>query len=183
LTALFVALGLGLLAAVAPSAYAAPGSRLLLGATSCAVTADVSAPATNVQVSGFDFKPSQRFTIYLKPQIVAKVSTDARGGFAVKVPIPDELSGKQTLQIEGAGCAVEVTFSVPDAAATPSSASPQSSPAPAVQLPTRPDQHPSSGLPSGLAYGLLGLVLAAAVLVFVLAGRFGHRPTANGGAA
>ena len=187
--AALAAFGYTLLLTVAPRAAAAPGARLALAPTSCAVSADVSAPGTGVRVSGFDFKPNQRFTIYLKPQVVAKLTTDAHGGFATTVALPNGLSGPQTLQIEGAGCAVEVTFaaSAPSAApssATPTSpASPQSSPpAPAVHVPGTPGQS-SAGLSNRVAYGLLGLVLAAAVLVFVAAGRLGHRPSANGGAA
>ena len=186
LATVLAAFGYTLLLTVAPSAAATPGARLALAPTSCAVSADVSAPRTGLRVSGFDFKPNQRFTIYLKPQVVAKLTTDAHGGFATTVALPADLSGPQTLQIEGAGCAVEVTFAASAPAAAPSSApaSPQSSPpAPAVHVPGTPGQSSSAGLSNRVAYGLLGLVLAAAVLVFIAAGRLGHRPSANGGAA
>jgi hypothetical protein len=152
----------------ASSASAANSYFLTSVPTSCAISSDFSGKQNNVTVAGTGFRPNQPFTIYLKPQVVAKPMTNRTGNFAVDVPIPANVTGPQTLQVYGAGCAIEVTFNI----------------APSTSAPTQSDVTPPANLSSGgggsfptrLLYLIVGIVVVAGAGVLVLVSRTGRRP-------
>ncbi|MGX7678053.1 hypothetical protein ACSMXN_04055 [Jatrophihabitans sp. DSM 45814] len=139
--------------------------------TRCAVTTDVSNPAAGLTVTGAGFRPKERFTIYLQPQVVAKPVTTAAGAFSVRIPLPAGITGPAVLQVEGAGCAVEVTFQSgqPDSITNP--------PPLETVAPVMPHRMAALPVSTGLSVAIIAVVAAAGVGVFLLASRAGHRGT------
>ena len=143
--------------------------------TKCAVSADISNLASGAVVTGAGFGARQHFTIYLKPQVVAKPVTDAAGRFTVRVPVPaqPQPGGTKTLQIEGAGCAVELTFAAPVQQTRTDLAAPPAPP-PAVA------PRAMAGL-SGILFSartsmwIIGGLVALGIACFVVVSRAGHR--------
>jgi hypothetical protein len=137
----------------------------------CAIDADLSDSSHLITVSGTGFQAREPFTVYIRPQVVAKPVTGVHGAFRVVVPVPPGTTGSQTLQVYGAGCAVEVTFMI----AVPASGAPQpdgNQPSPATPL--SPGKS-GGGLPNAVLYSIAAFVILGGATLLVLMSRTGHR--------
>lgn len=176
--ALAIVLGILLLAAATSPATALPragaaAAPKIAPQSTCGLLIDVSRPSAGVTISASGVTPVQTFSVYLEPQLLGRLTSDASGHLAGRLDLPPATRGPQMLRVGSANCAVEIGF---DADAGPPNGPP---PPPPPQQPISASAPVRVGLSNDLRYGLITLVGVTAVLMLLLTSRLGRRTSTH----